>query len=103
MAKTQTAPFHVKVYDDAGNLIAEGPCTRLSTGFHPGGFTVEGAFYAKLSSSPRPAHTLSRDAHAVRPPPAPAEDERRPCWNCGMEGLGKQVVGQPCKRCGKTV
>ena len=103
MAKTQTGPFHVKVYDTTGTLVGEGPCTQVATRPYLGRLVLEGSFSLTVSPSPRPAHTLSRDARAVRTLPAPAEDERRPCWNCGMEGLGKQVVGQPCKRCGKTV
>ena len=103
MARMQTGPFHVQLYDSTGNLLAEGPCTQFSTRSYLGRLVLEGAFSLTVSTHPCLARTLSPDASAVRTPPAPPEVERRPCWNCGFEGLGKQLVGQPCKRCGKTV
>ena len=103
MARTHIGPFHVKVYDAAGHLVGEGPCTQFSMRSYLGRRVLEGSFSLTVSTRPHPAHPLSPDAGGVRPPPAPPEVERRPCWNCGSEGLGKQLVGLPCKRCGKTV
>ena len=101
MARMPRGPFRVKVYDNAGNLVGEGPCTQVAMQLSLGRRVLDGSF--SVSMTPQVAHTLSPDADVVRPPAAPLEPDRRPCWNCGSEGLGQQQVGQPCKRCGKTI